>query len=385
MERINGQIKDQEELAKQVLSWITCAKRQLTTTELQYALGVEVGESELDEENFSQIEDIVSVCAGLVTVDEESGIIRLVHYTTQEYFERTKGQWFPNAQINITTICVSYLSFNEFESGICQNDEEFEQRLKLNKLYNYASHNWGHHAREASTLYQGVIKFLQKQANVEASSQALLAKKWYSSDTMYSQRFPNGMTGLHLAAYFGVEVIIQLLLDRGADVKAASSSGWTPLFLASKNGHHKTVQLLLNNGADVKAADLSGWTPLYLASENGHRETVQLLLDNGADVKAAGSSGWTPLHPASENGHCETVQLLLDNGADVKAADLNNGWTPLHIASNNGNFEIAQLLLNKGADVEAADIYGWTPLHWASQYGHREIVQLLKRGADVVK
>ncbi|KAH8790559.1 hypothetical protein BGZ57DRAFT_875826 [Hyaloscypha finlandica] len=34
MERISGQIKDQEELAKQVLSWITCAKRPLAMTEL---------------------------------------------------------------------------------------------------------------------------------------------------------------------------------------------------------------------------------------------------------------------------------------------------------------------------------------------------------------
>jgi hypothetical protein len=51
MERIGGQVKDQEELAKQVLSWITCAKRPLTTSELQHALAVEVGESALDEEN----------------------------------------------------------------------------------------------------------------------------------------------------------------------------------------------------------------------------------------------------------------------------------------------------------------------------------------------
>lgn len=58
----------------------TCAKRPLTTLELQHALAVEVGESELDEENFPEIEDMVSVCAGLVTVDEECGIIRLVHY-----------------------------------------------------------------------------------------------------------------------------------------------------------------------------------------------------------------------------------------------------------------------------------------------------------------
>lgn len=70
MDRIEGQIKDQEELAKQVLAWITCAKRPLTTLELQHALGVEVGKPELDEDNLPEIEDIVSVCAGLVTVDK---------------------------------------------------------------------------------------------------------------------------------------------------------------------------------------------------------------------------------------------------------------------------------------------------------------------------
>jgi hypothetical protein len=103
--------------------------------ELQYALGVEVGESKLDIENLPQAEDILSVCTGLVTVDEESGIIRLVHYTAQEYFKRTQRQWFPDAQASITTTCATYLSFNEFESGICQSHDEFEQRHQLNKLY----------------------------------------------------------------------------------------------------------------------------------------------------------------------------------------------------------------------------------------------------------
>jgi hypothetical protein len=98
MERIEGQIADLKELAKQVLAWITCAKRPLTTLELQHALAVEIGESKLDEENISEIEDIVSVCAGLVTVDEQSHIIHLVQYTTQEYFERTQIVWFPSAQ-----------------------------------------------------------------------------------------------------------------------------------------------------------------------------------------------------------------------------------------------------------------------------------------------
>ena len=67
MERINGQVIDFKELARQVLSWIICAKRPLTTLELRHALAVEVGETKLNEHNLPEIEDMVSVCAGLVT------------------------------------------------------------------------------------------------------------------------------------------------------------------------------------------------------------------------------------------------------------------------------------------------------------------------------
>jgi ankyrin repeat protein len=44
--------------------------------------------------------------------------------------------------------------------------------------------------------------------------------KRYSSDLGYSQRFLKGMTGLHLVAYFGVKAIIQLLLEKGADMNS---------------------------------------------------------------------------------------------------------------------------------------------------------------------
>jgi hypothetical protein len=152
MERIDGQKSGFQWLAKTVLSWITCAKRPLTTSELQHALAVNAGDRELDKDSFREIGDMVSVCAGLVTVDIESNI-RLVHFTAQEYLETKEMQWFPNAEINITKTCVTYLSFDRF-GGICQNDKEVEERLQLNKLYDYASHNWGRHARAASTLIQ---------------------------------------------------------------------------------------------------------------------------------------------------------------------------------------------------------------------------------------
>jgi hypothetical protein len=350
MERINRQQLDLRRLAEKVLSWITFTKRPLITSELQHALAVVVGDSKLDEDNLVRIERMVSVCAGLVTVDEESGIIRLVHYTTQEYFERTQSQWFPQAQANITTICVTYLSFDEFERGICQNDDEFEKRLQSNNLYDYAAHNWGHHAREASTLCQGITEFLQKQGQVEGSSQALMAVKQWPGHTGYSEAIPREMTGLHLAAYFGVKAILQLLLEKGAAVDAADSTGRTPLHQASKNGHVDVVKLLLEKGAAVDAANSYGETPLYLASAYGHVDVVKLLLEKGAAVDAADSYGRTPLYWASSKGHIDVVKLLIKKGAAVDAAN-NNGRTPLYQASLNRHVKVVTLLQDRGANT----------------------------------
>lgn len=169
MDRIDRQKEGLRELAKRVLSWITCAKRPLTTTELQHALAVKGGEPELDEDNLPQTEDMVSVCAGLVTVDEASGIIRLVHYTTQEYFEQKQISWFPDAQKDIATTCVSYLSFNTFEIGFCPTYKEFEARLRLNPLYGYAARNWGHHARAASAeVNSQLLTFLRVKPRFQA-------------------------------------------------------------------------------------------------------------------------------------------------------------------------------------------------------------------------
>jgi hypothetical protein len=109
---------------------------------------------EVDEENFTQIEDVVPACAGLVAVDEESNIIRLAHYTTQKYFGQTWTTWFPDAQTAITRVCVTYLSFDTIGTGFCSTDREFEAQLELNPLYDYAVRNWGHHARAVSIVME---------------------------------------------------------------------------------------------------------------------------------------------------------------------------------------------------------------------------------------
>jgi len=340
---------DQEELAKQVLGWITFAKRPLTTSELQHALGVELDALELDETNLPDIEDIVSVCLGLVTVDEESNIIRLVHYTTQEYFVRTWRQWFPDAEARMTDICATYLTFKAFEGGSCLSDAEFEDRLHANPLYNYASQNWGHHAREAAAASPTIVNLLESESRVEALTQALIVRKLYPGDAGYSLRFPRQMVGLHLAGYFGIREATVYLVSSNNRPDPRNTWCWTPLGYASEMGHEAIVKLLLATGqVDIDKKNSFNRTPLRYAAARGHGAIVKLLLETGqVNINSKDCFNRTPLSYAAARGHGAIVKLLLETGqVDIDTGDYYN-QTPLSYASKEGHGEIVKLLQNK--------------------------------------
>jgi hypothetical protein len=98
MKRILRQNLEDVDLAHKVLSWIFHALRPLAVEEIQYALAVEPGQKELDKECLIDEDDIVSVCAGLVMIDQGRGVIHFVHQTVQEYLQSVQTDQFPIAQ-----------------------------------------------------------------------------------------------------------------------------------------------------------------------------------------------------------------------------------------------------------------------------------------------
>lgn len=149
---------------------------------------------------------------------------------------------------------------------------------------------------------------------------------------------------LQAASQGGHEKIVQMLLEKGANVNAPGGQCGigTALQAASQEGHEKIIQILLERGADVNAppSGVDIGTALQAASQKGHEKIVQMLLERGADVNTPPSSEYgigTALQTASQGGHKKIVQILLEKGADVNTPGGLGIGTALQAASRGGH------------------------------------------------
>jgi hypothetical protein len=191
----------------------------------------------------------------------------------------------------ITITCVTYLSFDAFKTGSCPSDEEFETQLLLNPLHDHAARNWGYHARAALTeVQQLILDFLDSAAKVSTSSQAMMV---FRSKSGYSQRVAEQITGVHLAAYFGLRKVIIALLKNGHDPDVKDTDRRTPVWWAAQNGSVAVVRLLLaRDGVDPDFKDKDGRTLLWWAARNGREEVVKMLLaKSGVDPDSKDKDG----------------------------------------------------------------------------------------------
>ncbi|OJJ89298.1 ankyrin repeat domain-containing protein [Aspergillus glaucus CBS 516.65] len=363
MNRIEGQIDEQAKLAKQALSWIVCARRRLRITELEHALAVEIGEPAFDPDNMSGIDHVVSLCAGLVTVDRESNT---VHYTTQEYFQRSWQGWFPAAHRDIAMTCVTYLSYDAFEDVIAHDIEHGQAKgywafMTKFCLYDYACRNWGHHVREQPVPDTLVMRLLKDDTKVVMCAQPL--KMPLGIVIPEGNQDPSkSVKGIFVAAYFGLDAAVKIILEGDpANAKLRHSGGRTPLFHATDSGRESTVKLLLDKGAGPNS-DGYGYSPLMRAIENRHLQIAWIFLERGADPgtpkafpsysadqRSFGSSQ-SPLSLAVRQGWGDMVGILLKLGADPNFQNW-LGESPLSLAMSLGKGEIVSLLIQSGASM----------------------------------
>ena len=236
IERIDGQLPEDRKLAKKIISWITYARRPLTTRELQHALAVEPETTEFDETNLGDVDDMISVCAGLVTIDRESNVVRLVHYTAQQFFEDVGTTWIPEATEMIASTCLTYLAFDAFKSKPYKTVEEIKAELSDFALLDYSARYWGLYVRKIQNqMKDQILSFLQDQPLLHFWGRVMARDDEYGYDGLSIihrirfSRFSETMTSMHVASRFDLDVIMEILLKNNVDADTGDLYKRTPL------------------------------------------------------------------------------------------------------------------------------------------------------------
>lgn len=198
----------------------------------------------------------------------------------------------------------------------------------------------------------------------------------------------DGVRALYLAALNDQAVMVDILVNAGADVgaRAHGRQNRTALHVACAEGSSRAVQALFMRGASRFMLDSGYRTPLHLAAWNGDVETVKTLLAWGstpASCSTAHEYKLTALEEASRWGHVGALRAMCDcvvaktGGADAISSAVS-------IAAKWNQTRAIDALVEAGGDVNAERRAGGTPIHYAAETGSSDAIAALAwHGADV--
>lgn len=425
LSRIRDQPDGRRRIGLNTLMWISHAKRPLLVIELSEALAIRLGDNLLNRDSQPSQGIIVDCCMGLVTVDEETSEVRLVHFSVQEYLHANQSIFFPDAESIIAGACITYSLFDVFGEGDgCRSDIlSISDLIGDRPFVRYACRYWGAHAQCANTEeVENLALDLLRSSRHRACSYQLFQFIRGRKERYWEPKEAASCKPLTLAAIFGLDRIVKRLIEYGeAKLDGMTSMGSTALIVASSEGNRTITDHLLSRNADVILQNCYG-TALHCTAEAGKAACIPQLIAAGLSVDFRDQYGRTSLHCAAISGQIETMRVLLEFGADVNAQCDSDGYdsgctplryavlceytlevvklllekgaklnpsvipivTPIHDAVALNLQDALKLLLGHGLDANAKAANGSTPIHFAACNEHTEVVSiLLAHGADI--
>ncbi|KAL8802592.1 MAG: hypothetical protein Q9200_006532 [Gallowayella weberi] len=424
MDRIKRQPESRSRQALQCLMLLSHVRRPLQLSELIDALAVRPGLTSVNIKYRSTRKKVLESCHGLVTVDEESQIIRLVHYSVHGFLLSRPEQEFAQGERLIAELCITYQMMGPFSSGCCRDKkgrierQQIIRRLDQYPFIAYAARYWGAHvlAANSSQINERALDFLragpQRASSYQIWPYTKGRNRWY-----WNAAEADSYNGLHMAAMFrlhdiavellaecpidapthmrttalmqaascGSTSLVGLFMDMNAD---SSRENWygTALHAAAESNEVGCIHALLDRGVDVNLLDMHDRLALGCATQSGNMEAMHALLERGADVNQSCHCGETPLITAVVCAQeARIVQTLLAHHADPNIPSKDYELLPLHLAAeyHDDRKEVAELLIHCGADVNAQSD-GQQAVHIAATANNVDILRLIhERGAAV--
>ncbi len=174
---------------------------------------------------------------------------------------------------------------------------------------------------------------------------------------------------LHISADCGNVEISEMLLEKGLSPNQRDKKGNTPFLIACKRKNPQLIQMFIDKGADIDSKGLNGNTGLHYAASSP--ETMKFLLDNNANPYILNDDGVPVLHVAATSK--KSLEFLLANKINPDSIDAFE-QTICHLGARNGSKEILNTALGYGAEVNFRDKLGNTPIFYSK---NSDIVRFL--------
>jgi hypothetical protein len=278
--------------ARKVLQIVLVAGRPLTLKEMDVALNVNKQTSSytnLEREGSSRLQETLPSRCGLMVSIIKSKVY-FIHQTVKEFLlgkaginPPTERIWQQSLRLEeshclVAEICLRSITFSEIQldrANLCNallpkdyREMEPNEYCQNYVFLSYSAIYWAEHYHDTNN-----------SKGMKIVERLLDTSDCCSIIGRYKHDYG---TTLHAASAEGHEKIVQILLNKKADVNAQGGDYDTALTAASLEGHEKIVQILLDKKVDVNAQGGHYGTALAAASLRGHEKIVQILLNNRA-------------------------------------------------------------------------------------------------------
>lgn len=326
---------------------------------------------------------------------------------------------------------VEHIKTHNFKIELCTNVHD----LNCGTFFNYISK--GEYYKVKDTLEYVQIKQCNPRCHPLCECDSCLKEILKKPTVCVKYTDDQGLTPLHVAAFYGYPLIIELLLEYGSDINALDNFSRSPAHYAALRGQQNALLFLLHNNA-LMFGDNEGNTPLHLCCSNGHNACVKALLyfmefsDSKLDINVQNNQGDTPLHLSFKWGYSDIIQILIEQDADplvcnrrrqtcldcahnsklvetfsvrkkkitervrkssIEITSQQKMIGKIITATSDGDIRLVQHYLGidnenqnvlKFVDVNGSNHKGYNPLHVAAMHGHIDILKLLiGYGADI--
>ncbi|KAG1778794.1 hypothetical protein EV702DRAFT_1217465 [Suillus placidus] len=347
-----------DQIARSCLLWLAGTFTPLTLDQLNEAMMIEVGQSNLNPDlGVMDLMDIVAACGSLVTYDEKTGVVALSHYSVKEYLISRPNELLKSTSDMHARICKLLITY-----VLCDFVDEICARLELEESKQAAIRHAIHHCDGHVVLILPIY--------------AILGWKHLGH---VSDEDPDVMDALsRLNSEFLRNTKKHRVL---AGDKYMSKSRWLPagatlpslLFIPLEHGKSWMVESLVKQHPDLLDVDIApGWgSPLIFAIAKSP-DCLSILLKPGVDLNKLYSfspdlygqyigegDSHAPISWAAVTGSEVAMDFLLSR----TEVDIPNDILYMAVRAMEPSHESIRKFRRRGADVNFT-VYGSTPIHY---------------------